>query len=91
MVHLETFKKPRYTALLSKTDFQYFTSRALNGMSSLAFYCEISFRVLVSRKVRVNLFLIDEHHLNTVRNIVKAGNFNKFELKNPYKRKPKKV
>jgi hypothetical protein len=60
-------------------------------MSSLAFYCEISFRVLVSRKVRVNLFLIDEHQINIVRDIVKAGNFKKFELKRPGKSKAKPV
>ena len=90
MVHPETLKKSRYTALLSKTDFLIFTSRSLGGISSLAFYCKICFNVLKSRKVRVNLFLIDEHDINTVRDIVKAGNFDKFELENPYKRKPKK-
>lgn len=84
--------KPRYTSLLSITDFLVFVSRSVNGLTSLTHYCEIVYFKSKSGKIRVKLFLKDQNEfcINKVRDIIKAGNFDRFKLENPGRRKKSK-
>ncbi len=79
--------KPRYVTLLSMTDYLVFASRSVNGLASLAHYCDITINKERSGKIRVNVSLRDKASQDKVTDIVYAGNFKVFNLKRPYKRK----